>query len=201
MSFKINDLRFIDSYKFMKESLEKPTENLYSNTDDKYEKLKCMKTIFGNKVDLLCRKGYYPYEWVDAIDKFSHEGLPPANAFHTQFSQKGISEDGYAHALKVYEKMNCKTFKDYHMTYLRTDVVLLADIFENFRDLCMSYLTLDPANYITAASLAWDAQLLKTGIELEQNSDIKIPDIIERQKRGGLCFVGSKIHVKAYNRY
>jgi hypothetical protein len=69
MSFKINDLRFIDSYQFMKESLEKLAVNLYSNTEDKYEKFNCMKTIFGDKTDLLCRKGYYPYEWFDTMDK------------------------------------------------------------------------------------------------------------------------------------
>ena len=60
---------------------------------------------------------------------------------------------------------------------------------------------MDPANYLTSPSLAWDAMLKMTGIELEQISDVKILDIIERQKRGGLCFVGSKRHVEANNKY
>jgi hypothetical protein len=65
----------------------------------------------------------------------------------------------------------------------------------------MEYYKLDPANYISCPSLASDAMLKMTGIQLEQISDVKILDIIERQKRGGLCFVGSKRHVEANNRY
>jgi hypothetical protein len=73
----------------------------------------------------------------------------------------------------------------------------LSDVFENFRATCIQNYELDPANYISAASLAWDAMLLKTKVELELIHDIHILDIIERQKRGGLCFVGSKRHVVA----
>ena len=74
-------------------------------------------------------------------------------------------------------------------------------MFESFRSTCLNYYELDPANYISAASLAWDAMLLKTGTELDLISDQKILDIIERQKKGGLCFVGSKRHVVPNNHY
>ena len=121
--------------------------------------------------------------------------------FTQPFSQETLSDANYKHAQNVYNKLNCKSFKDYHMTYLKTDVLLLADVFENFRNTCYSYYGLDPANYISAPSLAWDAMLMKTGIELEQIYDPKILDIIERHIRGGLCFVGSKRHVKANNHY
>jgi hypothetical protein len=88
------------------------------------------------------------------------------------------------------------------MTYLKCDVVLLSDVFENFRKTCIKYYDgLDPANYISAPSLAWDAMLKKTEVELDLISDEKVLDIIERHKRGGLCFVGSKRHVKANNKY
>ena len=88
------------------------------------------------------------------------------------------------------------------MIYLKCDVLLLADVFENFRKTCIAYYDgLDPANYISAPSLAWDALLKKTEVELDLISDEKILDIIERQKKGGLCFVGSKRHVKANNKY
>ena len=83
------------------------------------------------------------------------------------------------------------------MTYLKCDVLLLADVFENFRRTCLNYYELDPANYITAPALSWDAMLKMTKMELELIHDPKILDIIERQKRGGLTFVGSKRHVKA----
>ena len=97
--------------------------------------------------------------------------------------------------------MNCKTFKDYHLLYLKCDVLLLADVFENFRKTCIQYYELDPSNYISAPSLAWDAMLLKTEIELDLIMDLEMLEMIEKMKRGGLCFVGSKRHVKANNHY
>ena len=87
------------------------------------------------------------------------------------------------------------------MTYLKCEVLSLADVFENFRTTCISYYKLDPANYLTCPSRAWDAMLEMTIIELEQINDIRISDIIERMERGGLCFVGSKRHVEVNNRY
>ena len=87
------------------------------------------------------------------------------------------------------------------MAYLKCDVLLLADIFQNFRKTCLEYYKLEPLNSITSPGLSNDALLLSTGIELERISDAKILDIIERQKRGGLCVVGSKRQVKADNKY
>ena len=84
---------------------------------------------------------------------------------------------------------------------MKTDVLLLADVFENFRNTRFEHYGLDPANYISAASLSWDAMMLKTNIKLELISDLEVLDIIERSKRGGLCFVGSKRHVVANNKY
>ena len=90
---------------------------------------------------------------------------------------------------------------DYHSIYLKTDVLLLAGVFENFRKTCSDYYQLDPANYMSAPSLAWDAMLLLTDIKLELITDTKMLDMAERQKRGGLCFVGSERYVKANNPY
>jgi hypothetical protein len=87
------------------------------------------------------------------------------------------------------------------MLYLKTDVLLLADVFVNFRKMCLNYYKLDPSNYLSAPALAWDAMLLKTGIELDLIHDVELLNVIERQKRGGLCFVGSKRYVKANNKY
>ena len=101
----------------------------------------------------------------------------------------------------MYKTLNCKTFQDYHDLYLKSDVLLLADIFENFRTSSIAHYRLDPANFITAASYAWSAMLLKTGVELELITDPKILDIFEKSKRGGLTFVGSKRYVKANNQH
>ena len=87
------------------------------------------------------------------------------------------------------------------MAYLRTDVLLLSDVFENFRATCMNYYGLDPPNYITIPGFAWDAMLKQTDIKLELIHDPEILQIMEQHKRGGLCFVGSKRYVKANNHY
>ena len=73
-----------------------------------------------------------PYEWMDNTVKLNQEGLPNIESFYSQLSQKSISESDYSHAKNVYTKMTCKTFKDYHLLFLKCDVLLLADVFENF---------------------------------------------------------------------
>ena len=90
--------------------------------------------------------------------------------------------------------MGCSKFLDYHLHYLKCDVLLLADVFENFRTTSFDYYSLDPANYLSLPSFAWDAMLNMTGIKLEQIHDYRVMDIMERQKKGGLCFVGSIIN-------
>jgi hypothetical protein len=123
------------------------------------------------------------------------------NHFYSKLSQSHISETDYEHAQNVYNKLKCKSFKDYHLTYLQCDVLLLSDVFGNFRKTCQNYYGLDPANYISAPGLAWDSMRLKTNIKLELMNYTKVLDIMERTKRVGLCFVGSKRYVKANNKY
>ena len=200
MSFKLGALKFIDSFQFMATSLEKLVENLYDK-NDKYTNFPCMKQYFDKHMDILCRKGFYPYEFMDNNDKLNYPELPPQEAFYSKLSQSSISDDDYKHAQNVYNQLHCKTFKDYHMAYLQCDVLLLADVFENFRNTCENYYGLDPANYISAPGLAWDAMLLKTNINLELMNDLEVLDIMERMKKGGLCFVGSKRHAVANNKY
>ena len=160
-----------------------------------------MKKYYNDNMDLLCQKGYYPYEWFDDISKMKHKGLPPIEAFESKLSQKTLKPEEYAHAINVYNKLNCETFEDYHMAYLNCDVLLLADVFENFRITSLETYELDPSHYLSAPALAWDALLYLSGVELELISDLEMLDMIERQKRGGLCFVGSKRHEKANNKY
>ena len=160
-----------------------------------------MKQYYKDHIDLLCKKGVYPYEWVNSSEKLNYKGLPDKSGFYSRLSKSGITDEEYLHAQDVYDKLNCKSFLDYHLTYLKTDVLLLADVFENFRKTCITYYDLDPANYISAPGLAWDAMLLKTSIKLELMHDLKVLDIMERHKKGGLVFVGSKRHVVANNKY
>ena len=94
-----------------------------------------MNSIYGDHMDILCRKGLCPYEYIDNESKFDEIGLPPKSAFYYKLTQKGITDDEYKHCQHVYKKLNCKTFYHYHLAYLRCDVLLLADIVEKFRKL------------------------------------------------------------------
>jgi hypothetical protein len=202
MTFNIGDVKFIDAFQFMASSLETLAKNLITKSSDKYEKFENMKMNFtADELELICKKGFYPYEFMDNIDKFEYPTLPSKDKFYSSLSLKDISDDDYKHALNVYNKFNCSKFLDYHMLYLKCDVLLLADVFENFRITSISHYKLDPANYITIASYAWDAMLLKTAISIDLISDRKILEKVEQSKRGGYTFVGTERYVKANNKY
>ena len=108
------------------------------------------------------RKGVYPYDYVDNLDRLSETQLPPKEAFYSRLNKSHISDEDYSHAQKVWKDFSCKTMRDYHDLYLKSDVLLLADVFETFRDVCSMNYELDPAWYYTAPGLAWDAALKKT---------------------------------------
>ena len=112
----------------------------------------------------MIRKGVYPYEYMDGWKKFEETSLPLRDVFYSRLSMKGISGQDYQRAQQVLNTMEEKTLGCYHDTYLKTDVLLLADVFEKFRNTCLKNYKLDPAHIYTAPGLAWQA-LLKTAAE------------------------------------
>ena len=110
-----------------------------------------------------------------------------------------ISDSDYDHAQKVWNHFGMKTFRENHDLHLRTDVHLLADVFENFRGVCMENYELDPCWYYTAPGLAWDACLKKTGVQLELLSDINMLLMIETEIRGGVSMIPTR-YCKANNK-
>ena len=124
-------IRFIDSFKFMAESLDSLVNNL---PEDAFNNLKIYYT--GDKLSLVMRKGVYPYEYMDSLERLKETQLPPREAFYSRLNDEGISDEDYAHAQKVWRVFKMEHFKDYHNLYNETDVLLLADVFENFRDIC-----------------------------------------------------------------
>ena len=155
-------IRFIDSFKFMAASLDKLVNNL---PKDDFNNLK--RYYVGDELNLLSRKGVYPYEYMDSLEKLKETKLPPKEAFYIRLNDEGISDEDYTHARKVWETFEMKNLEDYHNLYNQADVLLLADVFENFRDICIKNNKLDPAHYYTAPGLAWDAALKVTEVELE----------------------------------
>ena len=154
------EIRFIDSFKFLQLSLSKLVKNLVKNENP--SDFKNLNEVIKNNSSLLTRKGVYPYDYVTSIDKLKETKLPPKEAFYSKLNDKEISDKDYQHALKVWNTFNCQTFQDYHELYLQTDVFLLADVFENFRKMCLKHCELDPCHYYTVPGLAWDACFKET---------------------------------------
>ena len=188
-------IRFIDSFKFMSTSLESLVNNLPGdafNILERYYK--------GEKLSLVKEKGLYPYEYMDSLERFKEDKYPPKEAFYSRLTGEGISDEGYERVKKVWKVFGMKTLQDYHDLYNVTDVLLLADVFENFRNVCMENYKLDPAHYFTAPGLAWDACLKITDVELELLSDIDMLLMIEKGIRGGVFMISNR-HAKANNKY
>ena len=154
----------------------------------------------GKEAELIKRKGFYPYEYMDTVERFKETELPPKKAFYSRLSGKGISKTDYKHALNVWNTFNMKTLSEYHDLYNETDVLLLADVFENFRDVCLKIYGLDPAHYFTAPGLAWDACLKTTNITLELLSDPDMLLMFEKMIRGGISMISNR-YGKANNKY
>ncbi|PFX12742.1 hypothetical protein AWC38_SpisGene23254 [Stylophora pistillata] len=134
-----------------------------------------------------------------SLDKLV-KNLAEKEAFFSVLSGKGISDEDYTHAQNVWRVFRCKTFRDYHNLYNQSDVLLLADVFENFRELCKENYDLDPCWYFTAPGLAWDACLKLTEIELELLSDVSMLHMFEAGIRGGISMIPTR-HSKANNKY
>ena len=186
---------FKDSLKFMASSLEALVNNLPEGA------LNNLNKYFTSKqVKLLKQKGFFPYDYMDSIEKLKDPTPPPQKAFYSKLTGKGINNYNYNHVLNVWKTWNMKTFKEYLELYNITDVLLLADVFENFRDICLKNYGLDPVYYYTAPGLAWDAMLKMTKINLELLSDVDKLLMIEKGIRGGISIISNR-YGKANNKY
>ena len=188
------EIRFIDSFKFLQTSLANLVSNLQP-TD-----FKNLNRVIKEKTSLLTRKGCYPYDYVSSIDILQETKLPLEDLFYSKLYDEHISDEDYQHAIKVYKNFNCKTLRDYHDLYLKSDVLLLSDVFENFRKTCLKHYKLDPCHYYTAPGLAWDACLKETNQNLELLKDYDMLMMFERGIRGGITHI-SKRYAEANNKY
>ena len=188
-------IRFIDSFRFMSSGLASLVNNIPRESLEnlgRYHE--------GEELELLARKGVFPYDWFDGYDKLSETSLPPKEEFYSKLYDEDLTDDDYKHAKSVWDRFEMKSFKNYHNMYLKADVLLLADVFENFRRVCMRNYGLDPAWYFTAPGLAWDATLKKTKVELELLRDPDMLLMIENGIRGGISMISTR-HGKANNPY
>ena len=193
------ELRFIDSLRFMNSSLD----NLVSNLSSAPQSFKSTRKFYsGEQFELLLRKGVYPYEYMDSLDRLNETRLPSKNMFFSKLSGENISEKDYEHAQRVWSKSGMRTLRDYHSLYNKSDVLQLCDVFENFRDVCKKNYDLDLAWYYTAPRLSWDALLKITGVELEllTNPDMLLMIKHRIHVRGGISMISNR-YGKANNIY
>ena len=195
MAFMLgNHLTFIDSMQFMNSSLDKLVCNLPA------ESFKYTSEMFkGEKLNLMKRKGVYPYDFMSTVDKFN-EKLPNKEDFFSILNNESISDEDYTHANNVWKTFKLSNMGEYHDLYLKSDVLLLSDVFENFRKTCMQYYKLDPAHYFSGAGISFDAMLKMTDIKLELMTDIDMYQFIEKGMRGGISFIANR-YSKANNKY
>ena len=194
-TFSLNfEIRFIGSFKFLQTSLANLVSNFQSSD------FQNTKPIIKDNVGILTEKEVYPYDYVSSVEKFSETQLPPKSEFYSKLNDEVISDSDYPHAFNVWNTFNCKTIRDYHDLYLKSDVLLLADVFENFRKTCLKCYNLDSVHYFTSPGLAWDACLKETGQELELLHDYDMLMLFEKGIRGGITHI-SKRFAKANNKY
>ena len=150
--------------------------------------------------ELLLQKGVYPYSFVEDISRLDVRELPSQQEFHDKLRNKDISKSDYEHACKVWSALGCRTFRDYHLFYLMSDTLLLADVFEGFRDMFQNAFELDPAHYVGLPAAVWDACMKMTGVTLELITDHEMFDFVESAKRGGISMISNR-YAKANNKY
>ena len=148
----------------------------------------------------MLRKGFYPYEYMDSWERFHETSLPNKKEFYSSLNMEKIDDIDYRHGNNMFKSFKLENLGDYHDPYVKSDTLLLADVFENFRDMCIKVYELDPAHVASLPGLAWQACLKKTNIELELLTDYDMLLMVEERIRGGICH---SIHryAKANNKY
>ena len=191
-----NEKLILECYNCKQRYRKKFNKELIKRTASTYEF--CNNDL--NKFVLLLRKGVYPYEYMDTWERFSEISLPSKDDFYSNLNMENINDIDYRHANNVFKVFKLENLGDYHDLYVQSDTLLLADVFNNFRNMCIKEYELDPAHFLSLPGLAWQACLKKTNIELELLTDYDMLLMVEEGIRGGICH---SIHryAKANNKY
>ena len=175
-------VKFIDSYseQYYKKKSNKELIKRFKSTHEF-----CNKDL--NKCILLLRKGVYPYEYMDNWERFNETLLPSKESFYSNLNIENIDDIDYRHGNNVFKRFKLKNLGEYHDLYVQSDTLLLADVFENFRNKCLEVYELDPAHFLSLPGLAWQACLKKTNVKLELLADYDMLLMVEEGIRGGIC--------------
>lgn len=191
------ELRFLDSYRFLPESISKLTESLPScpNYRKFHEKSFGEQTFWKDP-----QKQFLPYEYFDDFEKFSETALPPIDKFYSSLSDDTLNEEQYQHAQLVFNNLENKTLGGYIDYYLSVDVYLLRDVMESFRESLMTNFLLDPVFYFTVAGFSFDACLQHIKQKIGLMTSINMINMIKSGIRGGISCAMHRF-AEANNKY
>ncbi len=189
------ELRFLDSIKFTLKSLDSLVKTL---SDDQFITLTDqLSDLSKDQLKLLKQKGVFPYEYMTGFSKLTVMSLPSKKEFYSQLTGSNVDEEDYQDAQKVWSAFECKTMRDCHDLYLKTDVLLLADVMTELRRLCLRVYGLEALYYYTSPGLAWHAMLKITGVKLDLISDPTMYLMIEKGIRGGISTIMKRYSVQS----
>jgi hypothetical protein len=178
-------IKFLDSYLFLSSSLSK----LVSNLDSLPITNQLKKKYPLASDEIFQRKGVFPYSYFTSFSCLQEKRLPPKKAFYDDLNEEECSNEDYEHAQRAWTEFGCDTFEDYMLAYLYLDVLLLADVFEKFRQVCLKEDEIDPIHYFTLPSLSYSSAFKMTGETIHLLQDLEMYRMFERGIRGGLTFV------------
>jgi hypothetical protein len=190
--------KFLDSFRFMASSLDKLTS--YLPISHKLILRREFAHLPEQQMKLLERKGVFPYDFVDSVNKLECTALPLREQFYNKLTDSHITEEEHQFAQLIWKEFGIRNLGEYADLYLKTDILLLADIFENFRTKCCEIYNLDPCHYYTVPGFSFDAMLRYTNVEIELLTDIDMLMFVERGIRGGISQC-SKRYAKANNKF
>ena len=186
-------MKFLDSFQFTPKSLDALSKTL---EDDAFKYL--VESCTTSHFELVLRKGVYPYDYMNNVERFDETELPSQDAFFDKLSGSSCSDIDYVHASRVWDAFGCETIADYHDVYLQLDVLLLVDFFEKFRTTCLDFYSLNPLHYYTTPGLSWDAELRMSRVEQELITDENIYNLIGNSISGGISMISTR-YAKANN--
>lgn len=199
VGFSWKSLTFLDSLSFLNSSLDTLSKGLnFSELRYLHHHFKD-DPIAETKIQLLSKKGFFPYSFLDSPERLSLKTLPPRSAFFNDLTQEELSRQDYEHACQVYEVFKCRNLGDYAAVYLACDVLLLSCVFEVFRSMAFDCYKIEPTAFYSLPGFSFQAALLMCNAKIELLTDREMLLMINKSIRGGMT-VCSHRYCKANNR-
>jgi len=189
ISFQIGNVRFLDTFQFLPASLDELVSLLLKSGKANF--VHTRKHLHTDD-DIIFRKGTYPYSYMTSRDKFLETSLPPIEDFYDRLRDEPVTQDDYDRAQQTWTRFGITNMEEYHNHYLLTDVLLLCDVFQSFRQSVMDHHRLDCLHFFTLPSLSWAMALKHTDVKLELITDPDMYLLIENNMRGGISTISQR---------